>query len=230
MKRAWHPNELAQCWTLGPEELELLSNKTGATRLRFAVLLKAFQFDGRFPDRRGEVAGSVVAHLANQIGVPAEAYFEGEWSERTQRHQRAQIREHCGFRPFRTRDDSGLIAWLSQRVTSLNPEAEALKVTAYGHLRSRRIEPPAAERLRRLLGMTVRQREEQLVKEAAAQLLSHTRAALDALVRRQMPENDGDAEQITLFPIRSDLAVNKEGAGAVKVETVLDEISKLQGS
>jgi hypothetical protein len=43
-----------------------------------------------------------------------------------------------------------------------------------------------------------------------------------------MPENDGDAEQRTLFPIRSDLAVIKEGAGALKVETVLDEIAKLE--
>src|SRR5260370_42267264 len=58
MKRAWHPDELAQCWTLSPDELELLGNKTGVTRLRFAVLLEAFQFDGRFPDRRGDVAGS----------------------------------------------------------------------------------------------------------------------------------------------------------------------------
>jgi len=58
MKRAWHPDELAQCWTLNPDELELLGNKTGVTRLRFAVLLKAFQFDGRFPDRRGDVASS----------------------------------------------------------------------------------------------------------------------------------------------------------------------------
>jgi hypothetical protein len=25
----WHPDELAQCWTLRPDELELLGNKTG---------------------------------------------------------------------------------------------------------------------------------------------------------------------------------------------------------
>lgn len=43
-----------------------------------------------------------------------------------------------------------------------------------------------------------------------------------------MLESDGDAEQATLFPIRSDLAVIKEGAGALKVETVLDEIVKLK--
>src|SRR5260370_29726391 len=97
MNRAWHPDELAQCWTLSPDELELFSNKKGVTRLRFAVLLKAFQFDGRFPDRR--------ADAASQIGVPAEAYFDGEWSERTQRQQRAQIRKHFGFRPFRARDE-----------------------------------------------------------------------------------------------------------------------------
>jgi hypothetical protein len=38
------------------------------------------------------------------------AYFEGERSERTQRYQRALIREHCGFRAFRAQDESFLIA------------------------------------------------------------------------------------------------------------------------
>jgi len=82
MKQNWHPDELAQHWTLSDEERELLSNKAGATRLSFAVLLKAFQFDGRFPERREDVAAHVVAHLARQTGVPAQAYAEGEWSER----------------------------------------------------------------------------------------------------------------------------------------------------
>jgi hypothetical protein len=228
MKRAWHSDELGHCWTLSSDELELLGNKMGATRLRFAVLLKAFQFDGRFPDRRGDIAGSVVAHLASQVGVEAETYFDSEWSERTERHQRAEIRTFCGFRPFRTRDESPLIAWLSPRVVSFNSEAEALKLAAYDHLRSRRIEPPAPDRLRRLLGMTVREREEQFVKQTFGQLSPQTRAALDALVRRQMSESDGDAEQGTLFSLRSDLAVIKEGAGALKVETVLEEIAKLR--
>ena len=62
-----------------------------------------------------------------RLGVPAEAHFDGEWSEHTQRHQRAQIRKHFGFRPFRARDESVLVGWLSHRVGSFNPEAEALK-------------------------------------------------------------------------------------------------------
>jgi hypothetical protein len=118
MKQDWRPEELAQHWTLSPNEREPLGNKTGATRLSFAVLLKTFQFDGGFPDRREDVAGSIVTHLARQIGVPPEAYSKGEWSERTQRHQHAQIREHCGFRLFRAEDEPALVAWLSERVIS----------------------------------------------------------------------------------------------------------------
>jgi hypothetical protein len=50
MKQDWHPDELAQHWTLSDDERELLANKADATRLGFAVLLKTFQFEGRFPD------------------------------------------------------------------------------------------------------------------------------------------------------------------------------------
>ena len=50
MKQDWHPDELALHWTLSESELELLGTKTSATWLSFAILLKAFQLDGRFPD------------------------------------------------------------------------------------------------------------------------------------------------------------------------------------
>jgi hypothetical protein len=41
VKQDWHPEELALHWTLSESELELLGTKTGATRLSFAILLKA---------------------------------------------------------------------------------------------------------------------------------------------------------------------------------------------
>lgn len=228
MPPEWHPDELARHWTLSPDERVLLSNKTGATRLRFAVLLKAFQRDGRFPECREDVAVSIVAHLARQTGVPPDAYFDGEWSERTQRHQRAQIREYWAFRLFRPEDDPALVAWLSERVTSPNPEAEALKIAAYGYLRPQHLEPPAPERLHRLVRAAVVQREQRLVTQAVAQLVPATRAALDALVYTQVSEDATDADQILLFPVRSALAAVKDGVGAVSVATVLDELAKLK--
>jgi Domain of unknown function (DUF4158) len=55
MKPDCHPNELALYWTLSQDERALLANKTGATRLAFALLLKLFGRDGRFPERREEI-------------------------------------------------------------------------------------------------------------------------------------------------------------------------------
>ncbi len=43
MKRHWEPDEVVDHWTLLPDELTLLANKAGATRLGFAALLKFFQ-------------------------------------------------------------------------------------------------------------------------------------------------------------------------------------------
>lgn len=40
MKFRWSSEELDLYWSLSPQELKLLRNKTGATRLGFTVLLK----------------------------------------------------------------------------------------------------------------------------------------------------------------------------------------------
>ena len=94
-------------------------------------------------------------------------------------------------------------------------------------MRAQHLEPPATERVRRLLRTAVGQREQQLVTQAVAQLSPATRTALDALVNTHAPEEAADADQMLLFPVRSELAAVKDGAGAVSVETVLDEIAKL---
>lgn len=156
-----------------------------------------------------------------------EVYLEVDERERTQRHQRAQIREHCGFSAFRVENEPEFTDWVSERVTTFDPDAEALKLTAYAHLREIHVEPPPPDRLRRLLHTAVRLREVRLVAETTARLTLETRAALDVLVQTDASEED-EAGQVPLFPVRSELANLKEDAGAVKVETVLEEIKKLR--
>jgi len=60
MKRQWTQDELAEHWTLLPNELKLLANRTGATRLGFSLLLKAFADQGRFPRQMHELPGAVI--------------------------------------------------------------------------------------------------------------------------------------------------------------------------
>ncbi len=49
MKRNWQPEELIEHWTLLEAELALLTKKTASNRLGLALLLKFFQYEGRFP-------------------------------------------------------------------------------------------------------------------------------------------------------------------------------------
>jgi hypothetical protein len=229
MKQAWHPDELTQHWTLADDDYRLLGEKTGATRLAFAVLLKAFQYEGRFPLRRDTVPVPVLAHLAAQVAVPLAAYATLDWDGRSARRHRADIRAYCGYDVFTLAHEADLIAWLSPHVRSPDPTSEALTLTAYRHLRSLKLEPPLPARLRRLLQAAVRHREARLVEETVARLSSTTCTALDALIQTEaLGEDEGASEQAPLFPVRSELATLKDDAGAVKVETVLEELAKLR--
>lgn len=58
MKRQWETEELVEHWTLDVEDRTLLGNKTGATRLGFAILLKFFRREGRFPQREHQLVGA----------------------------------------------------------------------------------------------------------------------------------------------------------------------------
>jgi Domain of unknown function (DUF4158) len=49
MRREWTPEDLIASWTLVEDDWRLVGNKAGATRLGFALLLKFFELEGRFP-------------------------------------------------------------------------------------------------------------------------------------------------------------------------------------
>ena len=51
MRREWELEDLIDCWTLDEEDVRLLANKSGATRLGFALALKFFELEARFPAR-----------------------------------------------------------------------------------------------------------------------------------------------------------------------------------
>jgi hypothetical protein len=63
-------------WTLDVEDRALLGNKTWATRLGFAVLLKFFRREGRFPQHKNEVPALLIPYLETQVGVGASAYMQ----------------------------------------------------------------------------------------------------------------------------------------------------------
>ena len=151
MKRQWETEELIEQFTLMPSELSLLpdeiTNATAHNRLGFAVLLKFFQVEGRFPQHAGEVPKAVADFIAQQLNLSEEDYRQYKWSGRTIKTHRSQIRAFLGFGPMSQSDQQHLKRWLIEEILPLGLSFEALKAQASGHLRKLKVEPPAAKEL-----------------------------------------------------------------------------------
>jgi hypothetical protein len=63
--------ELVESWTLVGDDWKRVGHKSGATRLGFAVLLKFFELQARFPRAASDVPPGAVAYVAEQVGVRA---------------------------------------------------------------------------------------------------------------------------------------------------------------
>jgi hypothetical protein len=194
MKRQWTRDELAEHWALTPKELELLANKTGATRLGFAVLLKAFVFEGRFPRQKHDVPGVVMVHVANQVNVAADLYPRYEWSGRTIEYHRAQIREFLGFREATVHDGAELVTWLAERVLPQEPREDHVCEALFERCRALRIEPPSAGRIDRLVRSAFHSFEERWCALALEQLGTARQRALDDLLVTGSADDETDAE------------------------------------
>src|SRR6266511_5486647 len=145
MKRLWSIDELGDHCTLLPNERALLGNKTGATRLGFAVLLKAFQLDGRFPTAKREIPPAVISYIAKQVQVSAQAFREYDWQGRSISNHRTQIREFLGGREWTLQDDTDVAAWLVLQALATDHTLETLMAVVYTRCRELHLEPPRSE-------------------------------------------------------------------------------------
>jgi Domain of unknown function (DUF4158) len=192
MKRVWTADELVEYWTLAPSELELLANKTGPTRLGFALLLKFFQFEGRFPQHRNEIPPTIIAHMAKQTNVPADHVLQYNWRSRAIKYHRAQIRDVLGFREPTLQDAQELVEWLVTAVVPHDHRLDSLQAAVYGRCRELRVEPPTLGRVMRLIRSALRTYETQFFAATLAQLSPAVQAQLDALLVEPVPMDNPD--------------------------------------
>ena len=112
MKRQWDIEDLIEHFTLVEDDLKILANKTGATRLGCALLLKCFQLEGRFPIAKHEIPRSVVDYVAHQLKLPSTLFSKYDWRGHTIKLHRTQIREALGFHEATAADSDALSTWL----------------------------------------------------------------------------------------------------------------------
>jgi TnpA family transposase len=243
MKRQWENEELIEHWMLSAWDLAQLGNKTGATRLGFAVLLKFFQRAGRFPAFKNEVPSVVIAFVATQVGVPTEAYLQYDWQGRTIKDHRAEIRKLLEFRESTVADAEQMKQWLMAEVLPQEHQDERLREEAYAWFRREHLEAPTPDRLTRLIRSAAHIFEQQLYEATLARLPEATQAALEALLstgveslQEESPEvPPGTPEESATPPqssgeeeITNPLHYLRMDPGRVGLATMLEEMAKLR--
>ena len=213
-------------WTLRAADRALLGNKSGATRLGFAVLLKLFQADGRFPRRPEDVPAAAVEVIAAQGGVPAAAWRGYDWRGRAIRYHRVQIRAALGFREATDEDAAALGRWLIGQALTLERRHDKLTAAARERCQALRLEPPSPERLERLVRSALHRQEEASCIALVARLPPGTAVGLDALLKAPAP-GTGDAECGGVDREPSLLAL-RAGAGPARLQSVDEEAAKLR--
>lgn len=234
MKRNWGKIELDEQFTLIPSENHLvLSKKTSANRLGFAVLLKYFQQEAQFPNNKQDVPKAVVQHLADQVDASIDDFFEKYgWGgkERSYTDHRKAIRKLFGFQELTAHDNDRFAEWLKGQV-QFTHDAEYLKNQAYSLFRKWKVEPPSPGSLMRMIESAMDIFEKNFYKSTYEQLSSKTCSRLDALLETHRG-GESDVSLDTEFPEKekTDILTFRQllsSPGKPSVNTMEMEVKKL---
>lgn len=226
MKRNWELDEIIDHFTFLSNELSLIGNKTGETRLGFAVMFKFFQYEAKFPNHKNEIPKTVLNYIAKQIGISSEFFENYDIGSRTYYNHKAQIREFFNFREVTNDDMLEMTEWLSKQVFYNDADLETLKEKAYKRFRKLRIEPPTPDRLDRITRSSLHSYENQFFQETFDKLSKDTLTKMDDLISELTVYEESDFDyksnnSLSFSELRSD-------PGRIGIDSVFREVLKLK--
>jgi TnpA family transposase len=223
MKQQWTSQELIDHWALTQNEIVLAQSisKIDHNQLGYALMLKYFQSEGRFPQRKQDIPDQIIIHIARQLRIQESAYVSYNWTGRTQKRHRSHIRSLLGFRTGTAADTNEITEWLSSQLLGENRQFDRLKEVVYERYQDLKIEPPEPKIIDRLIRSAVRTSDEQFYATTMEKLSPVTRKKLDALLNPKTLSDGTTDNTSPLQQLRSD-------AGACTLDSVLAEIEKLK--
>jgi len=181
-------DELAQHWSLSPEDLVEISHCRGADhKRRYALQLCMLRTHGRFLDDYREASLRIVNHLSRQLDLPPVLFLGAAGREPTEREQAQRIRRYLNLAPFDQSTAVGLRDWLRQGAAEGRGAAELL-LQAEDRLRSWRIVLPAPSTLERIVNSVVAQATAEVFEAVAERLPVELRGSIDLLL--EVPRGD----------------------------------------
>ncbi len=221
------PVEAPQAWTLTPADEPLIAAKSRANRLSFALLLLFFRTHGRFPRTQDEIEPATVADVARQLDIGLTSAQTLAGSGRTVERHRADIRTLFGFREASVADGETLTEWLRDHAVAETRDTALLAGALEQRCRDLAIEPPAPERIVRIVRAALHAYDERFCDDIHRRLPAATRARLDALLRPAAGEQPGAANDAPDGPGPAVLMHLQADPGGPSVNSLQTALAKL---
>ncbi len=231
VKPNWDAEELIEYWTLLPTELELAENKVGGNKIGFALLLKHFQLFASFPERSSSIPKIIISYIANQINTPLSSYSDYDWSGRSAKSYRVEIRRLFNFRVATVQDSEEMSNWLIREILPNAQKFEAIREVVSQRWRELQLEPPTKLQVERLIKSAIYQYEADFCSSTLEKLTPEIIQKIDILLSTEDTEETEDDESVKKSGKKikmSDFAFLKTDPGAVGLDSFLTEIKKLK--
>ncbi len=210
------------------EKDHIVTNHRSHNQVIYALILKYFESQGRFPDSNilTECSSHVLNILAEQLNIPFDCV---EWpAVRTLNRFRVNIRMFLGYREISNADKSDLSSWLFKNVLPHAPDEDLLFGASIFFCRQYKIELFAKNEMDRFLASVAHAYEEDLFSRVANTLSNETKEKLEQLLE-EASENDLETSEIrsakhpTSKFVLNDL---KKDTSQLKKQSILYEINK----
>ena len=233
VRREWSLEDLIDTWTLVDADRDLIANKYGSTKLGFAVILKFFEIEGRFPRHGGEVPPAAVEFVARQVKVDPAQFGMYLFTGSTIEYHRGQIRRALRFRECTLADAQALTGWLAQEVCPSELSSDRQRQALLLRCRSQRIEPPTPGRIDRIIASAAEAADGRFCTTTVARLAEVGAVTrLEALVAPADGEDEerdeGAGDEVPAEGAAGLLAEIKADPGRPGLDTFLDEVAKLR--
>jgi hypothetical protein len=161
--------------------MELVAAKKRDNQLGFALLLLHYRVHAQFPDDPVEILPEAIDSVVQQLGlVDLSDSRLTDFSNRTSKRHRAEIRVFFGFREA-TVADGIMLSELLQSHVPLTSKLEYLTGILYENCRYLKIEPPSADRVARIVRTAISVYDERFCAGIFEDLNTATQLQLDAL-------------------------------------------------
>jgi TnpA family transposase len=210
-------DELVEHFLLTPAERALVDTCRGeANRHGVAVLLKAVQYLGYFPENLQQVPLGVRTFIGHQLQLLWDYTADYPRHPSTRDVHLALIRQHTGCRFPTGQDKQTLETWLRMHGAPTAPTEDDLRECAYARCRELGLELPAERELRRLVRAALYGFFQDLYTRVTAQLPAEILARLDHLLVVESEASQSLFDQLKAEP------------SAPGVKNLQHELTKLQ--